>query len=85
MWLPRLDGRRGPRYRAIADALDEDVKTGALRAGARLPPHRRLADQLGVTVTTVTRVRFVREGATVTGLEFNYGEGETPDQAKKIR
>jgi DNA-binding transcriptional MocR family regulator len=55
MWVPRLDGRRGPVYRAIADALDEDVRTGALRAGARLPPHRHLADQLGVTVTTVTR------------------------------
>lgn len=55
MWLPKLDGRRGPVYRAIADALDEDVRTGALRAGTRLPPHRHLADQLGVTVTTVTR------------------------------
>ena len=55
MWLPKLDGRRGPVYRAIADAIDEDVKTGALRAGARLPPHRHLADHLGVTVTTITR------------------------------
>jgi DNA-binding transcriptional MocR family regulator len=55
MWLPKLDGRRGPVYRAIADAIDEDVKNGGLRAGARLPPHRNLADHLGVTVTTVTR------------------------------
>src|SRR5688572_641680 len=55
MWLPRLESRRGPKYRAIADAIDEDVQTGALRAGARLPPHRELADQLGVTVTTITR------------------------------
>ena len=28
---------------------------GALRAGVRLPPHRALADHLGVTVTTITR------------------------------
>src|SRR5688500_3362835 len=55
MWLPNLDNRRGPVYRAIADAIDEDVQKGALRAGARLPPHRDLADHLGVTVTTVTR------------------------------
>jgi DNA-binding transcriptional MocR family regulator len=55
MWLPRLEGRRGPVYRAIADAIDEDVQAGALRAGARLPPHRDLADHLGVTVTTITR------------------------------
>ena len=55
MWLPNLDGRRGPKYRAIADAIDQDVQTGALRGGARLPPHRDLAGHLGVTVTTITR------------------------------
>ena len=55
MWLPTLEGRRGPVYRAIADAIDEDVQNGALRAGTRLPPHRDLADHLGVTVTTITR------------------------------
>jgi len=55
MWVPNLEGRRGPVYRRIADAIDEDVQKGALRAGARLPPHRDMADHLGVTVTTVTR------------------------------
>src|SRR3990170_1477555 len=55
MWLPNLEGRKGPVYRAIADAIDEDVQNGTLRAGARLPPHRDLADHLCVTVTTITR------------------------------
>lgn len=55
MWLPNLDGRKRPVYRAIADAIDEEVQKGSLRPGARLPPHRDLADHLGVTVTTVTR------------------------------
>ncbi len=55
MWLPNLEGRRGPVYRRIADAIDEDVQKGSLRAGVRLPPHRDMADHLGVTVTTVTR------------------------------
>jgi DNA-binding transcriptional MocR family regulator len=55
MWLPNIESRRGPVYRAIADAIDEDVQNGALRAGTRLPPHRELADHLGVTVTTITR------------------------------
>lgn len=55
MWLPNLEGRRGPVYRAIADAIDEAVQEGTLRAGVRLPPHRDLADHLGVTVTTITR------------------------------
>src|SRR6185436_9268962 len=55
MWMPNLEGRGAPKYRAIADAIDEDVKNGALRPGARLPPHRELADHLDVTVTTITR------------------------------
>jgi DNA-binding transcriptional MocR family regulator len=55
MWLPNLEGRPGPVYRAIADAIDQGVQDGTLRAGARLPPHRDLADHLGVTVTTITR------------------------------
>ena len=55
MWLPDIDGRRGPVYRVIADAIDEAVQDGTLRAGMRLPPHRDLADHLGVTVTTITR------------------------------
>ena len=55
MWLPNLDSRRGPVYRTIAVAIDEEVQSGSLRAGTRLPPHRDLADHLGVTVTTITR------------------------------
>ena len=55
MWLPHLDGRTGPRYRAIADSLAEDIAKGRLAAGSRLPTHRWLADRLGVTVGTVTR------------------------------
>src|SRR5690348_297472 len=55
LWLPNIEGRRRPVYRAIADAIDEDVQNGVLRAGTRLPPHRALADHLGVTVTTITR------------------------------
>ena len=55
MWVPDLANRKGPVYRAIADAIDHEVQKGTLRAGARLPPHRDLADHLGVTVTTITR------------------------------
>ncbi len=50
-----LSERAGPRYKAIADVLAEDIASGALGPGARLPTHRDLAWQLGVTVGTVTR------------------------------
>lgn len=55
MWSPELEGRTGPRYLAVADALADDVARGALSPGTRLPTHRELADQLGVTVGTVSR------------------------------
>jgi DNA-binding transcriptional MocR family regulator len=54
-WKPRLDRKNGPLYRALAAAIAQDVQSGRLKAGDRLPPHRELADQLGVTVTTITR------------------------------
>jgi DNA-binding transcriptional MocR family regulator len=55
IWAPDLRTRQGPRYLAVADALADDVATGRLRPGARLPTHRDLADRLGVTVGTVSR------------------------------
>lgn len=54
-WLERLPDSPGPKYLAIADAIEQAVRTGALRPGERLPPQRALADQLGVDLTTVTR------------------------------
>lgn len=54
-WIPDLGKHRGPRYLAIATALAEDIATGKLPVGARVPTHRELAYQLGLTVGTVTR------------------------------
>jgi DNA-binding transcriptional MocR family regulator len=54
-WLPDLTGHKGPRYRAIAEALAEDVGEGRLAAGTRLPTHRDLAWKLRVTIGTVSR------------------------------
>lgn len=55
IWQPNIDVDSGPRYLAIADAIETDIKTGTLAPGAKLPTHRDLADWLGVTVGTVTR------------------------------
>lgn len=54
IWTPTLDPE-APRYRAISDAIAGAIRSGELAAGERLPPQRRLADALGVTVGTVTR------------------------------
>ncbi|HEX2478738.1 MAG TPA: PLP-dependent aminotransferase family protein [Geminicoccaceae bacterium] len=55
MWAPGLAGRPGPRYRALVEALAQDIGDGRLPAGTRLPPQRELAYRLGVTVGTVSR------------------------------
>jgi DNA-binding transcriptional MocR family regulator len=55
IWLPQVEGRPGPRYLAIAQALQEDIEQGRLGGGSRLPTHRELAYRLGVTVGTVSR------------------------------
>lgn len=54
-WTPRIGRRTGPRYRAIADALEADVAAGRLAPGDPLPTQRELAEWLGVNFTTVTR------------------------------
>ncbi len=53
--LDLLSGGSGPKYLAIADAIEQAVRTGILRPGERLPPQRALARQLGIDLTTVTR------------------------------
>lgn len=55
MWLPKLEHFPGPRYQALAAAIEAAIQSGALPVGAKLPPQRNLAWKLGVTVGTVSR------------------------------
>ncbi|MDV2985460.1 UNVERIFIED_CONTAM: PLP-dependent aminotransferase family protein [Methylobacteriaceae bacterium AG10] len=54
-WTPDLKRWGKPRYRAIVEALAEDVRTGRLAAGTRLPTQRALAEALDLNFTTVSR------------------------------
>ena len=51
MWL-KLDGE-GPAYRQVYRALRARIASGEIRAGAKLPPTRELAVELGLSRTTV--------------------------------
>lgn len=55
IWIPDLAARSGPRYSALADSIEAAIQYGDLQPGDKLPTHRALADQLGVTTGTVTR------------------------------
>lgn len=55
IWLPDLDGRSGPKYRRLADALRADVRARVLKPGDKVPPVRDLAWRLEMTPGTVAR------------------------------
>ncbi len=55
IWKPDLSNREGPKYLRIVEAMAEDIATGRLPQGARLPPHRELAYQLDVSPNTTSR------------------------------
>lgn len=54
-WCPDLSRSAAPRYLALADSIEEDIASGVLKTGDRLPAQRRLAVQLGLDFTTVAR------------------------------
>lgn len=54
-WIPRMSPGPGPAPERLAAALAEDIAAERLRPGARLPPHRQLADNLKLSVVTVGR------------------------------
>lgn len=44
-----------PAYRSLAEHIARSIADGALKPGDRLPPHRELAYQLGLSVQTVSK------------------------------
>lgn len=54
-------------YQSVADAVAEEIKTGALRVGDRLPPQRQFAQQHGIANSTAARVyqELARRGLTM--------------------
>ena len=55
IWRPVLEGRSGPKYQLIAQAIGESIADGALKARDRLPTQRDLAYDLGLSLNTVSR------------------------------
>ncbi len=67
-WHPEIPEGQGPLYIRLADRIAEDIATGALGAGSKLPPQRDLAYDLGVTVGTIGRAyALIRQRGLVSG------------------
>lgn len=55
IWPPSKDSLKRPAYRSLAQSLIDAIEAGEIEPGARLPTHRALAYELGVSVQTVSR------------------------------
>ena len=55
IWHPDLDGKSGPKYLLIANAIGESIADGSLTERERLPAQRDLAYSLGISLNTVSR------------------------------
>jgi DNA-binding transcriptional MocR family regulator len=45
----------GVKYKRLADAVEKAIAEAVIEPGSKLPPHRLLADSLGVTIGTISR------------------------------
>ncbi|MGT2637987.1 aminotransferase-like domain-containing protein [Streptococcus ratti] len=54
-WKPDKNLLKTPLYLCLAELLEQDIVTGRLPIGTRLPPQRELADFLDINLSTVTR------------------------------
>lgn len=54
-WRPELKKSKTPLYQSLARQLENDIDSGELLPGTKLPPQRELADFLGVNLSTVSR------------------------------
>ncbi|MDX8478846.1 PLP-dependent aminotransferase family protein [Mesorhizobium sp. VK24D] len=67
-WLPDVSSGSGPLYQRLADSIESDIDKGVIDAGAKLPPQRDLAYDIGTTVGTVGRAyQLLRERGLVSG------------------
>jgi DNA-binding transcriptional MocR family regulator len=85
MWKPQLpDDSREPLFRRIVQAMADDIASGRLVAGTRLPPHRDLADELVIARGTVARA--YREAERLGLLRSQVGRGTSvlaPDDGER--
>lgn len=55
IWPPAKEDLKRPVYRSLAHRLIDAVEAGEIPAGTKLPTHRALAFDLGLSVQTVSR------------------------------
>ncbi len=54
-WKPDRNRLTHPLYYCLADLMEQDIKSGRLPVGTKLPPQRELADFLDLNLSTITK------------------------------
>lgn len=64
IWRPDPSALHRPAYLSLAEQYARAIREGHVPAGSRLPPHRKLADEMGLSVQTVSRAyeELIRRG-----------------------
>jgi DNA-binding transcriptional MocR family regulator len=86
-WLPRQLTPDGPRYLALVKAIEDDVNESRLSDGSRLPPHRELALQLGLSIGTVSKAYQEAEQRGIVSSHVGQGtfvRRQTPEKTRRL-
>ena len=64
IWPPKPENIKRPAYRSLAECLIRAVEAGELKDGDQLQTHRELADQLNLSIQTISRAyeELIRRG-----------------------
>lgn len=64
IWPPNPEDIKRPAYRSLADCLIRAIEAGEMKGGDQLQTHRELADQLGLSIQTISRAyeELIRRG-----------------------
>ena len=84
-WHPDLSRSPNPRYIAIADLIEMDLRSGILVAGDRLPPQRELAKRLSIDFTTVARGYVEAQKRGLVGSHVGRGTFVTAGQGQEAK
>lgn len=73
IWVPEKLEPRKSKYEAIALAIGEDIASGKLTPGEKLPTQRELSRELAVTIGTIGRAYALAEKRGLISLEIGRG------------
>lgn len=83
-WKPDKETLKRPVYLSLAERLEQDIASGQLAPGTKLPPQRELADFLDLNFTTITRAYKLCELKGLLYAVIGSGTFVSPNAARSV-